>query len=106
LFHGLMDEVVLFARRLSGNEITAIYSAGAAGICKPEPGTPVILVNGVFDPAGIASATNSAQIDIRSTFPNGYIFYSLDGSDPDSGLLYSGPFTIAQSAIVQAVAYS
>jgi hypothetical protein len=33
-FHGYMDEVSLYNRALSSNEITAIYSAGSAGKCK------------------------------------------------------------------------
>jgi hypothetical protein len=34
-FHGLIDEVSLYNRALSAEEIQAIYNAGAAGMCKP-----------------------------------------------------------------------
>jgi hypothetical protein len=36
-FHGLIDEVDVFSRALSADEIAAIYSAGAAGKCKSSP---------------------------------------------------------------------
>src|SRR5207247_948504 len=36
-FKGLIDEVGIFARALSSNEIAAIYAAGSAGTCKPSP---------------------------------------------------------------------
>ncbi len=38
LFSGLIDEVRLFSRALSGPEILAIYSAGSAGMCKGSSG--------------------------------------------------------------------
>ena len=36
LFKGAVDEVQVFSRALSANEIAAIYSAGTAGLCKCE----------------------------------------------------------------------
>ncbi|HZR20226.1 MAG TPA: FN3 associated domain-containing protein [Verrucomicrobiae bacterium] len=46
-------------------------------------------------------------ISIQSRFPNGSIFYTLDGSQPDFGSTpYAGPFSVSQNATVRAVAYS
>jgi hypothetical protein len=39
---GCLDEVEMFSRALGADEIEAIFSAGAAGKCKPLPTTPVI----------------------------------------------------------------
>ncbi len=69
-------------------------------------GTPVVLVNGQFHPDNGAVATNSALVQIQTTFANGHIFYTLDGSDPNGGLLYGSPFLVEESVIVSAVAYS
>src|SRR5437867_2857865 len=105
-FSGLIDEVEVYDRALSASEIVAIYAAGSAGMCKPQTGTPNILVNGQFDPGGSFSLTNFTQIEMHTTFPNGHIFFTLDGSDPNSGFFYSGPFTVVQSVVIRTVAYS
>jgi len=34
-YKGILDEVAIFNRALSSNEIASIYAAGSAGICKP-----------------------------------------------------------------------
>jgi hypothetical protein len=41
--NGLLDEVSLYNRALSSNEISAIYDAGAAGKCKPLPPPPQVV---------------------------------------------------------------
>ena len=48
---GQLDEVSIYNRALSSNEITAIYNAGAGGKCKPSPiiGNPPVITN---QPAG------------------------------------------------------
>jgi hypothetical protein len=44
---------------------------------------------------------------VRSAFVNGSSYYTLDGSAPDfTGIPYTGPFTLAQSATVRAMGYS
>ncbi len=44
---------------------------------------------------------------IRSAFTNGPTFYTLDGSPPGfASTLYSGPFTLSQSATLRAIGYS
>lgn len=39
-FHGLVDEVEIFNRALSADEILAIYNAGSSGKCKPQVRVP------------------------------------------------------------------
>lgn len=39
-FHGLIDEVSIYARALSESEIQAIYDAGSDGKCKGDEPTP------------------------------------------------------------------
>ncbi len=39
-FNGSIDEVALFNRALGSNEIAAIYTAGSAGMCKPQCAPP------------------------------------------------------------------
>ena len=41
-YSGLMDELSLYNRALSSNEIAAIYNAGSAGKCTPAPLAPII----------------------------------------------------------------
>src|SRR5262249_8714468 len=48
----------------------------------------------------------SFQLGFESVFPAGFIFYSLDGSNPRFGAFYSGPFNVSDSATVRAVAYN
>ncbi len=46
-------------------------------------------------------------LTVRSAFPGGSIFYTLDGSTPDfSSPGYPGPFVLSNSAVVKAVGYS
>jgi hypothetical protein len=46
-------------------------------------------------------------LTIRSAFPNGATFYTLNGSAPNfSSIQYAGPFTLDHSATVRAIGYS
>jgi hypothetical protein len=46
-------------------------------------------------------------LTVRSTFPSGSSFYTLDGSPPSfASTFYSGPFQVQQSATVRAIGYS
>jgi hypothetical protein len=62
-----------------------------------------LLVNVNGQPAvGTASAVGSAQVTFSGGYGNGFVFYTLDGSTPDYGsALYTGPFTLTNSAVVQ-----
>ena len=49
----------------------------------------------------------SAIIELQTAIPAGWIFYTLDGSDPTtSGFLYEKPFTVTNSCTVRAIAYA
>jgi hypothetical protein len=109
-FNGLLDELSIYNRALSSNEIAAIYAAGSLGKCVPSPlpGAPVILVNG--QPAlNIVTQVNVATIEMETPVRNGGIYFTLDGSEPGNltgALRYTGPFILAQSATIRALAYS
>jgi hypothetical protein len=56
---------------------------------------------------GVYSFTAPPPLTVRSAFPNGPTFYSLDGSAPNfSSIQYTGPFTLDHSATVRAIGYS
>src|SRR3989344_2066045 len=42
IFNGLIDEVHVYNRVLSANDIKAIYNAGSAGVCKGSEAPPVV----------------------------------------------------------------
>ncbi|HEY2952200.1 MAG TPA: LamG-like jellyroll fold domain-containing protein, partial [Verrucomicrobiae bacterium] len=106
IFDGLIDEVHLFNRDLSSAEIRFIYAAGGAGQCAPPQGAPVILVNGQFYGNNAITVSNTATVEYHSTFANGTIYFSLDGSNPNFGDYYTGPFTVSDSALIRAVAFN
>lgn len=63
-------------------------------------------VNGQPD-TGTATAVAPATITILGGYPNGYLFYTLDGSTPTtSSTLYTGPFALTNSAIVSVLSVS
>jgi len=82
-FGGVIDEVAVFNRALSTNEVAAIYVAGNAGICT----VPMPLSITSFTPL---AASVSARIDISGT-----------GFDPvaSNNIVYFGP---VQAAIASA----
>ena len=55
--------------------------------------------------SGNVTVTNSALVEIAG-YPNGAIFYTLDGDYPGTGQLYYGPFTLSSSAVLRAIGYS
>jgi hypothetical protein len=60
-----------------------------------------ILTNGTY------VFSNPPTLNIRSTYPAGSSFYTLDGSAPSfTSTFYSGPFVLAQSATIRAIGYS
>jgi len=51
--------------------------------------------------------SNTPTFTVRSAFPSGAIYYTLDGSAPNfASLLYTGPFQVPVSATVRALGYS
>ena len=98
----------------TNNNYTAIFSATTAvemltfsNVSRIAPvGMPAIFVDGGFVATGAVTRLDSALVSMLTTFPNGSIFYTLDGSTPDFGTkLYSGQFVLRRSATVRAVAY-
>jgi concanavalin A-like lectin/glucanase superfamily protein len=80
-FAGLIDEVEIFSRALSSQEVNAIYLADSAGKCKPVP-TPTPT------PAPTCGSTYNAVTDFSKTSnPNGAWSY---GWEPSLG----GAFTL------------
>ena len=69
-------------------------------------GAPSIQINNQLA-VGTVSAEGSAQLTISGGFTNGFIFYTLDGTTPTIGSpFYTGPVTLTNSAIVQAMSLS
>lgn len=78
-------------------------------------GTPAVLVDGQYSPTNgfRFTETNAAQISLSTTFTNGIIRYTLDGSTPTlSSPLYTGSFGITNATTfnrtfaIQAVAWN
>ena len=61
------------------------------------PEAPVITPDG-------GSYAEAQTVTITAAPADAAIYYTLDGSDPLNGTLYTGPFTLEQSAVVRAVA--
>lgn len=60
-----------------------------------------LLTNGTY------TFSTPPTLTIRSAFTNGEEFYTTNGSPPSfSSTLYTGPFTVSESATVQAIGYS
>lgn len=98
----------------ANNSYTAIFSPTTAvetltfsNISRTAPiGMPAIFIDGEFVVTNEVSRLDLAEVSMLTTFPNGSIFYTLDGSAPSfAASLYSGPFVLRRSATVRAVAY-
>jgi hypothetical protein len=76
-------------------------------VIRPANG-PTVFVDGVELRGGTVNYRNSARIRISSTSgPGAKIYYTLDGSKPDfTAVPYPGPFTLTNSATIQAISYN
>jgi hypothetical protein len=108
----------------SGNKTSAnfggLHDYWVIKLATPEVpiGTPLVLVNGQYNPSNSFSipATNSIQVTLQTSFTDGYVFYTLDGSAPTPGepdtIQYAAPgspgspFSVTNSVIVTATAFS
>jgi len=68
-FDGLIDEVSLYSRALSSNEVAAIYAAGSAGKCK---GTPIITTASELPEAALGQAYSQQLSAVGGTPPYSY----------------------------------
>lgn len=60
-----------------------------------------------YSKTNVVTAANSVRIQLRTSFNGGFIFYSLDGSQPSySWKPYLGELVLTNSAVLRAVAYS
>lgn len=98
----------------ASNTYTALFSPTTAvetlvfdNVSRTAPvGTPAILVDGQFVVAGPLDRLGQVSVTILTTFPNGSIFYALDGSPPSYlSTLYGGPFEVHRTVTLRAIAY-
>ena len=68
--------------------------------------TPIVFVNGNPVVGNKLTVADQAEVEIKSAFEGGMIFYTLDGSDPSSGNMYSSAFTVKENFTLKAIAYS
>jgi len=69
-------------------------------------GTPDIRADGVTLIEDVIRGDQST-ISMSTSFPNGTVFYTTDGSDPSfAATPYLGAFVITQSTTIRAIAYS
>jgi hypothetical protein len=85
------------------NDLGSVASSNAV-LAVRSPGAPIIRVNGDLA-AGSVTEVGSATISMESGFSNGTIFYTLDGSAPDSSSspAYSDPVIVSNSFVVRAL---
>jgi len=81
-YGGLIDEVTVYNRGLSGSEIAAIYNAGSAGKCVPAP-----VVNSFTSSPSTVTSGKSSQLswDVSSYATNVSIDHGVGSSLPVNG---------------------
>ena len=98
----------------TNNNYTAIFSPTTAvetltfsNVSRTAPiGMPALFVDGQFAVSNSITRSDTATISMHTTFTNGAIFFTLDGSTPSiASSLYTGPFVQRRSVIVRAFAY-
>ena len=86
---------------------TPLDTVSIGGVSRLAPvGMPAVVVDGVFILTPSASARGLALVKLSTTFPSGWLFYTLDGSDPAaSGTPYGGPFIVRKASLLRTIAY-
>lgn len=86
---------------------TELERLGFAGVFRTAPvGMPAIFVDGQFVVNSDAvPRQGSAAVEFRTTFPGGMVLFTLDGQAPTFfSDAYTGPFEVAQSVVIRAMA--
>ena len=70
-------------------------------------GMPAAFADGVYVGDSNAIGRGSVTISLQTTFPNGRMFFTLDGSLPDvSSMLYQTAFVVKRSSLLRVVAFN
>jgi hypothetical protein len=110
---GLLDEVSLYNRALSSNEVAAIYAAGAAGKCKgasitvqPQSQTVVAGTNALFTLTATGFGTLSYQWQFNGTNMSGATStnLALNNVQPTNAGSYTVVVTNSLASVTSAVA--
>jgi hypothetical protein len=67
---------------------------------------PRIYVNNQYQAGSNVVVQGAATVELLSSLEGARIFYTLNGSAPNAGALYTGPFLLNTSATVRAIAYN
>ena len=68
-------------------------------------GIPQIFIDGART-TGSVTVVNSARVRFTTSFADGALFYTLDGSYPGTGPFFSSPFILTESATIRVIAYT
>ncbi len=98
-FSGSISDVQIYNRALSDSEMLDLYLSEARHALAYGNGGLLLASNYTF--------IGSVDLQLWSVFPNGNIFYTLDGSEPSfASSYYTGPFNLNRSASLRVIAYS
>jgi hypothetical protein len=98
----------------ASNDYTAIFSSTTSvetlsfsNVTRTAPvGIPAIFVDGEFIVTNAVTRFGSAEVSMLTSFQNGSIFFTLDGSTPSfASTLYGGSIVLRRSATIRAIAY-
>ncbi|MEW6157095.1 MAG: FG-GAP-like repeat-containing protein, partial [Verrucomicrobiota bacterium] len=98
------------SRRVAGFGNRDFWLLQTAFIETPE-GTPIVRVNGLYSPVHRHEflTLNEVEISMTTSFPNGAIYYTTDGTIADflspTSTRYTVPFRVAPGSVIQAIAY-
>lgn len=97
-FGGRIAEIICFQKALNSTERLQVeaYLVGRYSL-----GSGVVIAPAVTPNTGVYS---ESPVVTMSAYSGAQIKYSLDGSDPSLGTLYSGSFSLTSSATIKAVA--
>ena len=87
---------------------TPLETVTIGGVSRLAPvGMLTVVVEGAFIVAESVSVRGSDRITLSTTFPNGTLLYTLDGSEPSlAPTFYTGPFTVRKASLLRAIAYN